>query len=329
MIMVDVNEMLAAAEQACRLGQQRLVRNGYTAEAVSGYRGVQRVYRVTVTTGRYRTVYYVKRSPTREIFVRNLAAFSHLARVAEASESVIVPELIGYCEHRLLIATRAMSGTSLHEMLVRGARYDRIPWWPQVDITAGAAAIARGFTALHERGDPGVGGLADHSGQHRAHVLRTKVDRLHSYFPEFCARIAPAITRVRSRLTECASTRSYLNGDTSPTNLFICGTQLGLIDYEDAGVGDWRRDVAFLLYCLSQAERDVRYSHARVARFRRTLLEGLAIAADDAMFRVYRVEFLINALWSAAHAARDPRLPSHGQPLASVQPELQALLSTL
>ena len=117
-----------------------------------------------------------------------------------------------------------------------------------------------------------------------------------------------------------------LLGDLDLSHLLIENGCLGIVDLDDIGVGDWMRDVAYLLNYIQYRDSNLMYSFKRVERFRMALLAGLGVKGHDPLISLYQVEFCLDHLWAAVPSSSNNELPIHDHSIRSLEKQLQQLL---
>lgn len=315
---LTVPEAVFAAIARATEASSVLAVDGFDVRAMSGHRGETRVWRVWRVNPP--TCWYVKRLREPRIYRRYLEGLQCLERIVADGSNILPAQWAGQDEAHLLVATRAVEGSSATSRFVRAVRFDKLFFWRCSDLDGLARQLGRGLRALWDHTCTSNPALFDYTPQGTTARILQKCDRLREVLPQLWQRFHRGVNRVAEQLKETpCPQRSFLLGDVNLSNLLLSGPYVGVFDLDDIGVGDWRRDVSCLVQRLTEAEERRFYSQRRVRRFGRLFLEAVGLEPNDRVMGMYRVEFFLDMLWSSVRHTADRSLPILGFSIRNVE----------
>ena len=247
---------------------------------------------------------YAKWWPSTEMFHRELEGLRIVNTLAARHDWIMAAPIIVADETTGVIVVQEIRGTSAAELISRPLRRLRSSMNTparQRDAVNCLAMIGRFLEQLHRVDVPHSGHLASHGPA----AVVARVNRLAD-----CLREHASLGHLAVWTAFPLSLQDFhiadepqlcvLHGDTSLVNFLGDGSRLGILDFEDFGVGPACRDWLWLDYCLEQYDW---MWHYRTAQNLRRVISRPPI--DPGLWRLYRLEFFL--LHLIAIAARGQR----------------------
>lgn len=230
-------------------------------------------------------------------FRRELAGLALSHRISQASQDFVSSELVFLDESNLLLITQAIHGRSLADFLTSAFRIDRNPFArrrPIESFEACAHQALRWLDALSGQAIPEIQVLRDHSIPTLVTRILDKLDWILESRPndlsDVCQK-ASEMTRVASSLLAAQSRVAVVLGDASPSHFIFDGRRVGVIDFEDLGLGDPARDRFALQGHFARLEGNIFYRS--VPHSRELHMDKCAESQASA---IYQLEVAVDAL---------------------------------
>lgn len=242
---------------------------------------------------------YAKWWPSPDMFQRELEGLHIVNALAARHDWIMAAPIIVADETTGVIVVDEIRGTSGAEVISRPLRRLRSPMHApgrQRDAVNCLAMIGRFLEQLHRVDVPHSRHLASHGPA----AVVARVNRLAGHLREHASLAhldvwAAFPLSLRDFHIADEPQVCLLHGDTSPGNFLVDGARLGILDFEDLGVGPACRDWLWIDYCL---ERYDWMWHYRTAQGLRRLISEPPI--DPGLRRLYRLEFLLLHLMTIA-----------------------------
>jgi thiamine kinase-like enzyme len=235
---------------------------------------------------------YAKWWPSPEMFQRELEGLRIVNALAARHDWIMAAPIIVADETTGVIVVDEIRGASGAELISRPLRRLRPSMNTaarQRDAVNCLAMIRRFLEELHRVNVPHSRHLASHA---PAAVL-ARVNRLADGLREDASVAHLAVWKVFPlslqdlRITD-EPELCVLHGDASPGNFLVDGSRLGILDFEDLGVGPACRDLLWTEYCLERF--DAMWHYRTAADLRRVISQP---SIDPGLRLLYRLEFLL------------------------------------
>jgi aminoglycoside phosphotransferase (APT) family kinase protein len=234
---------------------------------------------------------YAKWWPSTEMFQRELEGLRIVNTLAARHDWIMAAPIIAADETTGVIVVDEIRGESGAELIARPLRRFRSSMTParQPDAVNCLAMIRRFLEKLHRVSVPDSSHLVSHGPATVAARINRTADRLrqHASLAHLAVWKAFPLSLQDFRIAD-EPPLCVLHGDASPGNFLVDGSRLGILDFEDLGVGPACRDFLWLDYCL---ERFDWMWHYRSAQGLRRVISQPAI--DPGFRLLYRLDFLL------------------------------------
>jgi hypothetical protein len=235
---------------------------------------------------------YAKWWPSTEMFQRELEGLRIVNALAARHDWIIAAPIIAADETTGVIVVDEIRGTSAAEVISRPLRRFRSSMNTparQRDAVNCVAMIRRFLELLHRVDVPQSRYLANHGPATVVARVNRLAQRLgaHASLAHLAVWAAFPLTLQDLHIAD-EPQLCVLHGDASPGNFLVDGSRLGILDFEDLGVGPADRDFIWLDYCL---ERFDWMWHYRTAQDLRRLISEPPI--DPGLRLLCRLEFLL------------------------------------
>ena len=235
---------------------------------------------------------YAKWWPSTEMFHRELEGLRIVNTLAAGHDWITAAPIIVADATTGVIVVHEIRGVSGEELISRPLRR----FCPSMNTPARQleavnclTMIRRFLEQLHRVNVPHSRHLANHGPAAVVARVNTLADRLrqHASLAHLAMWTAFPVSLQDFRIAD-EPQLCVLHGDTSLRNFLVDGSRLGILDFEDLGVGPACRDLLWIDYCLK------RYDwmwHYRTAQGLRRLMSQPPI--DPGVRLLYRLEFLL------------------------------------
>jgi hypothetical protein len=235
---------------------------------------------------------YAKWWPSTEMFQRELEGLRIVSTLAARHDWIMAAPIIVADETTGVIVVHEIRGTSGEELISRPLRRFRSSMNTparQLDAVNCLAMIRRFLDQLHRVNVPHSRHLASHGPAAVVERVNRLADRLrgHASLAHLAVWTAFPLSLQDFRIAD-EPQLCVLHGDTSPRNFLVDGSRLGILDFEDLGVGPACRDWLWIDYCL---ERYGWMWHYRTPQGLRRSISQPPI--DPGLRLLYRLEFLL------------------------------------
>lgn len=247
---------------------------------------------------------YAKWWPSTEMFHRELEGLRIVNTLAARHDWIMAAPIVVADETTGVIVVQEICGTSAAELISRPLRRLRSSMNTparQREAVNCLAMIGRFLEQLHRVDVPHSRHLAGHGPAAVVARVNRLADglRAHASLGHLAVWTAFPLSLQDFHIAD-EPRLCVLHGDTSLVNFLSDGSRLGILDFEDLGVGPACRDWLWLDYCLEQY--DWRW-HYRTAQDLRRVISQPPI--DPGLRLLYRLEFFL--LHLVAIAARGQR----------------------
>ena len=299
-------------------GQHRLTAHGWRGVRV----GRNEVWKVTRQSGER---YFVKFYDSKWQFRRDLVGLDAAHEVAARNSQYCAPTVLNADGAVSAIATTELSGPSLRTVLSRAFRMDQNPLRRSAPIQRALDLLHRIIGYLRElhgsRCAPDES-LLDHSVHGIVSRISRKLSRIERLSRGKPTYLKCLLTDVRRACSDLAIDVDRVDmvpvfGDPVPDNIMMDGGRVGLIDFEDYGLGDPARDWVMLLDSVTPSWSWWHWSNAPILE----LLSGIDVPIrKSALIRaeLHLDQYITQRMWQRRRASLQ---------MAALRQELKALPS--
>jgi hypothetical protein len=256
--------------------------------------------------------YFAKFWNSQRLFRREVFGLQMMQRLASTSSYMAAAEVIHTDEERGLIVTSNLEGKSLFNILKYAFRIDRYLYNSRNNVNK---YIEKTFECLQllmnfisEFQNQSICSL-DQKIDFVSHDIKSVINRINkkldiifsdTHFSQeriFCQ--FPKFVQLSKEKPVFPS--HLVHGDLSPGNIIFDGTRIGVIDFEDLGIGPYFRDVLWIVYTLNPNNRRLLYNSCT------RIIEFLKLYNDLPVYQlVYKLDFSLTRLLSLKQS-RSPK----------------------
>ena len=215
----------------------------------------------------FRPSFFAKYCRSQAHFQREIFGFRAMQGLAARTSEIMAADIIATDPTHNLVVTNSLGDCSLHQMLRSGFRIDKCLLRSRsrrqaVDrvVQCIETVIALIDALKNVESESSSGDLLDHGVGAVVERINRKLQKIHvqpacggaSYSSEL-----PLAIELNRPVRECS--RVLVHGDLSAGNILIDGEAVGLVDFEDMGMGPTFRDTLWIRYLFELGNRPFYY----------------------------------------------------------------------
>lgn len=251
---------------------------------------------------------YAKWSPSTDLFQRELEGLRIVNALAARHDWILGAPIIAADETTGVIVVHEVRGVSAAEVISQPLRRFRSSMNTAVrqsDAMNCLRVIGQFLEQLHRFSLPRSSHLANHAPAAVVARINRLADDVRRHESLAHLRIWTGFPiSLRDFIIAAEPPLCVLHGDTSPGNFLVEGSRLGILDFEDLGIGPACRDWLWLDYCLERYDSMWHYRSANDLR------RMIAQRIDPGLRSLYRLEFLLLHLIAIAMRRQSESIPA-------------------